>query len=98
MASSYGTDADKSALRAGYLAARQQIPAPFKVHADRSIGETLLEFPLFAAAPLVLSYVSHGNEVDTRAMIQRVLESAAAWACRWLIPQPGRWRFTRSSP
>ena len=75
MASSYGTDADKSALRAGYLAARQQIPAPFKAHADRSIDETLLEFPLFAAAPLVLSYVSHGNEVDTRAMIQRVLES-----------------------
>ncbi len=34
MASSYGTDADKSALRAGSLAARQQIPSnPLPVEA-----------------------------------------------------------------
>ena len=57
MASSYGTDADKSALRADYLAARQQIPAPFKARMDRSIDETLLDFPLFCKAPLVLSYI-----------------------------------------
>ena len=75
MASSYGTDADKSALRAGYLAARQQIPAPFKARMDRSIDETLLDFPLFAEAPLVLSYISYGNEVDTHDIIQGVLES-----------------------
>ena len=75
MASSYGTDADKSALRAGYLAARQQIPAPFKARMDRSIDETLLDFPLFAEAPLVLSYISYGNEVDTHGIIQGVLET-----------------------
>lgn len=75
MASSYGTDADKSALRAGYLAARQQIPVSHKARMDRTIDQTLFDFPLFEQAPLVLSYISYGNEVDTRAIIKRVLES-----------------------
>lgn len=73
MASSYGTDADKSSLRSNYLAARKSIPARTLIESDSSIESALWAFPLFAEAPLVLSYVSFSAEVGTRDIIGRVL-------------------------
>ena len=74
MASSYGTDADKSSLRSNYLAVRKSIPARSRLESDSSIESALWAFPLFAEAPLVLSYVSFSAEVGTRSVIERVLE------------------------
>lgn len=73
MASSYGTDADKSSLRSNYLAARRAIPVRTRLESDSSIEAALAAFPLFAEAPLVLAYVSRGAEVGTRALIARLL-------------------------
>ena len=73
MASSYGTDADKSSLRAGYLSARRAIPEKDKVGSDAAIHKVLASFDIFAEAPLVLAYVSFGAEVDTRALVARLL-------------------------
>lgn len=73
MASSYGTDADKSSLRSNYLAVRKSIPARTLIESDSSIESALWAFPLFAEAPLVLSYVSFSAEVGTRDIIGRVL-------------------------
>lgn len=73
LASSYGTDADKSSLRSNYLAARRGVPARTRVQSDASIESALRAFPLFAEAPLVLSYVSCGAEVGTHSLIERLL-------------------------
>lgn len=73
MASSYGTDADKSSLRSNYLAVRKSVPERTLIESDSSIESALWAFPLFAEAPLVLSYVSFSAEVGTRDIIGRVL-------------------------
>lgn len=78
MASSYGTDADKTALRAGYLAARRQLPADLKAESDRAIRTSLFAFDIFNQAPLVLTYVSRGAEVDTSAIVEHVLAQGRA--------------------
>ncbi len=73
MASSYGTDADKSSLRSNYLAARRTIPARTRIQSDSSILSALRAFPIFAEAPLVLTYVSRAAEVGTLDLIEAVL-------------------------
>lgn len=75
MASSYGTDADKSSLRSNYLIARRTVPERSRRESDSSIECALMAFPLFAAAPLVLTYVSRSAEVGTRTLIERLLSS-----------------------
>lgn len=75
MASSYGTDADKSSLRAGYLSARRAIPAASRASSDAAIRRSLAGFALFSAAPLVLTYVSRGPEVDTRVIVRGLLSA-----------------------
>lgn len=73
MASSYGTDADKSSLRSNYLSARRSVAPRTRQQSDSSIESTLWAFETFCAAPLVLSYVSFGAEVGTRSIIARLL-------------------------
>ena len=73
MASSYGTDADKSSLRSNYLVARRTIPARTRLESDSSIESSLRSFSVFAEAPLVLTYVSREAEVGTRSLIESLL-------------------------
>ena len=73
MASSYGTDADKSSLRSNYLSVRATIPTENRASSDAAIRSSLLGFDIFAEAILVLTYVSFGPEVDTRALIEGLL-------------------------
>ena len=73
VASSYGTDADKSSLRGNYLKARRRIDPATKGVLDASILAQLRAFDIYAEAPLVLAYVSYNNEVDTRAVIESAL-------------------------
>ena len=75
MASSYGTDADKSSLRSNYLSARRSLPERTRYESDSSIASALMAFPLFASARLVLTYVSRAEEVGTHALIERLLAS-----------------------
>ncbi len=69
MASSNGQDASKSSVRSLYLTTRGAMPAFHKDEADVAIRTRLEELSLWKDAPLVLSYVSYGDEVDTRAII-----------------------------
>lgn len=73
MASSYGTDADKSSLRSNYLVARRTVPARSRLESDASIRSALEAFPLFSEASLVLTYVSREAEVGTRSLIESLL-------------------------
>lgn len=73
MASSCGTDADKSSLRSNYLMARRTIPERTRAQSDASIAGALRAFPLFAEASLVLTYVSRAAEVSTLGLIDELL-------------------------
>lgn len=73
MASSYGTDADKSSLRSNYLRVRRSAPARLRMRSDDAIRATLRSFDVFERASAVLTYVSFGPEVDTRALIEELL-------------------------
>ena len=75
VASSYGTDADKSSLRSNYLSVRRGIPERTRFESDSSIMSSLMAFPLFTEASLVLTYVSRDAEVGTHALIERLLTS-----------------------
>lgn len=73
MASFYGQDAGKTAVRARYLILRRSSRASLRARADARILERLLALDVYRAAPLVLCYVSVGSEVDTRALMARAL-------------------------
>ncbi|WP_417118613.1 5-formyltetrahydrofolate cyclo-ligase [Olsenella phocaeensis] len=74
MASSYGEDASKSALREGYLAIRDRIAPSHRERLDAEIRAHLLALPTYAEAQLLLSYVPFRDEIDTRPIMER------AWA------------------
>lgn len=75
MASSYGTDADKSSLRSNYISARKRMDPATKQAIDSLLHAQLEGFEVYAEAPLVLAYVSYNNEVDTRSVIASALRS-----------------------
>lgn len=93
MASSYGTDADKSSLRSNYLTARRRIDPATKAALDARILERLAGFDLYADAGLVLAYVSYGNEVDTRAVIESALTSGKRVAVPRVLPHKHKMDF-----
>ena len=90
MASSYGTDADKSSLRSNYLSVRATIPTVNRASSDAAIRSSLLGFDIFADANLVLTYVSFGPEVDTRSLIKELLEAGR----RVAVPRVNRTEHT----
>ncbi len=73
MASSYGTDADKSSLRSNYLRVRRTLAPASRAVSDAAIRRSLLALDVVREAPVVLSYVSCGAEVDTRSIIETLL-------------------------
>lgn len=75
VASSYGTDADKTSLRSNYLAARRMLDPASKALLDERIARSLLAFDLYQSAGLVLSYVSRGREVATQCIIDSALRA-----------------------
>lgn len=93
MASSYGTDADKSSLRSNYLTARRRIDPATKAALDARILERLAGFGIYADAGLVLAYVSYGNEVDTRAVIESALASGKRVAVPRVLPHKHKMDF-----
>ena len=71
MASTYGEDASKSALRSAYQAVETQLTPR---HAERVDREVRIHFNAMAAyrkAPLILAYVTYRNEMDTAPIIEK---------------------------
>lgn len=73
MASSYGSDADKSSLRSNYLSARRGLAPAARAASDAAIRRALERFDIFREASLVLTYVSYGAEVGTHELIEALL-------------------------
>lgn len=70
VASSQGSDAGKTALRAEYVRIRTRIAPAMRATTDARILQRLVELPAWREARLVLTYVSFGSEVDTHALMQ----------------------------
>lgn len=70
VASSQGSDAGKTALRAEYVRIRTKISPALRATTDARILQRLVELPAWREARLVLTYVSFGSEVDTHALMQ----------------------------
>lgn len=97
MASSYGTDADKSSLRSNYLAVRRTLPASNRATADERIRASLAGFDLFERARVVLAYVSFGPEVDTRSLIGGLLAEGRRVAVPRVEHEPHKMSFCEIS-
>ena len=75
MASSYGTDADKSSLRSNYLRVRRTIPARLRISSDDAIRSTLRSFGVFAAPQFsTLLDMAHGCSSISAGLAQKAYE------------------------
>ena len=73
MASSYGEDASKSALRDGYLAVQHGMTPSHKRRVDADILRHLSSFQAYRSAPLILAYYPCRGEIDVMPVIKRTL-------------------------
>jgi 5-formyltetrahydrofolate cyclo-ligase len=73
-------EAKKAEIREKCRILRAAIKAPEKERMDALIFENLVSLPEFSACSLLLTYVSVGDEPDTRAIIDFALKSGRAVA------------------
>src|SRR3989304_2023446 len=67
--------AQKAGLRATLKQIRASLPAEDRASASLSIMHNLLSLNEVGTARAVFSYISHGNEVDTHALLRHFLDS-----------------------
>ena len=77
-----GKAGEKAGLRARLLAERAALAADARERTDAGIAARVAGLPEFAAADTVLTYLSFGPEVDTRAIIRQ------AWAAGKRVALP----------
>jgi 5,10-methenyltetrahydrofolate synthetase len=68
-------DAQKRALRDAVLARRAALSARDRVAASEAITAKLIAHPAYARSRCVLAYASFGDEFDTTALLNHVLQS-----------------------
>lgn len=93
MASSYGQDASKSALRAEYLTLCKNLPRHFTTRVDKSVCTMLRMLDLYRTASLVLAYVSFHEEIDTLPIIRNAFHDGKRVALPVLGPHDTKLRF-----
>ena len=74
MASSYGEDASRDALRNGYLAVMGSLSDSVRRRIDDEIARHLRACSAYRDSDLVLGYVAYRDEIDTSAILKN------AWA------------------
>jgi 5-formyltetrahydrofolate cyclo-ligase len=73
MASSYGEDASKSALRESYLRASKGLTPRYRKRVDREVRLHLRTLPEYLRADWLLAYVPFEDEFPTRDIVTRAL-------------------------
>ncbi|MBP3894405.1 MAG: 5-formyltetrahydrofolate cyclo-ligase [Atopobiaceae bacterium] len=71
MASTYGEDASKSALRSAYEAVEMQLAPAHAERVDREVRTHFTAMATYRKTPLILAYVTYRNEYDTEALIHK---------------------------
>lgn len=93
MASTYGSDASKSALRAEYLSLCKNLPRHFSTRVDKSVCTMLRMLDLYRSAKLVLAYVSFHEEIDTLPIIRNAFRDGKRVALPVLGPHDSKLHF-----
>lgn len=93
MASSYGENASKSALRSSYLELCRNFPESLAQTVDRSVVRMLGMVREYREAPLVLAYVPFHEEIDTWPVVERALAQGKRVALPYLVPRTSRLVF-----
>lgn len=71
MASAYGEDASKSALRSAYEAVATQLAPAHAERVDREIRSHFTAMAMYRKTPLILAYITYRNEMDTTPLIRK---------------------------
>lgn len=93
MASSYGSDASKSALKSGYLRLCKQMPRAFRKSIDRDVISMLRMLDLYRQAALVLVYVPFHEEIDTRPVVRNAFRDGKRVAVPYFNDRLGKLEF-----
>lgn len=72
---------DKSVLRSQYKQIRSSIPSEIRHSASRIISQRLLQNPLILQAKIISIYISFQSEVDTRSLINSLLDQQKIIVC-----------------
>ena len=81
--------AKKAGLRATLKQNRAHLSPEERTRASRTILRTLLSLEEVDTARAVFSYISHGNEVDTHALLQNFLDKGVTLAVPKILPGKG---------
>lgn len=76
----------KEELRRDMKALRENLGADARTRIDVAIATKLRELPQYAIAPLVLTYLSVGSEVDTREIIRNAWDDGKTIAIPRCVP------------
>lgn len=85
----------KAELREELMARRGELGEAVRAAADERIAHAVLDWAGFREAPLMLSYVSVGAEVDTRALIAAALAQGKQVAVPRCVPGTRRMEWHR---
>lgn len=89
---------EKKSLRRDLKAQRTALGADVRAAADAKIAQVLLESDVWAQADLVLTYVSFGDEVDTKHLIEAAWRQGKKVALPRMTGRPHEmeWYLTKS--
>ena len=93
MASSYGSNASKSALRSSYMELCRTFPKKLATRVDESIFRMLGMVREYRQTEVLLAYVAFHEEIDTTAVIERALVEGKRVALPYLVPRTSRLAF-----
>lgn len=77
----------KKNLRREMKALRKNIPASDKTELDRKMREQLFASPEYRKAELLLTFISFGDEPDTRAVLERAWQDGKVTAVPRCLPE-----------
>ncbi len=88
-----GTRERKRGLRRRYKEVRSALGKDGRARRDAAIAGGVTRLPEYLAADTVLTYLSVGDEVDTRAIVRDAWARGKAVALPWCVPGTRRMRW-----
>lgn len=92
-----GTRGRKRELRRHYKEVRSALGEDGRARRDAAIAGRVTRLPEYLAADTVLTYLSVGDEVDTRALVRDAWARGKSVALPWCVPGTRRMRWFRVS-
>ncbi|MDD6358626.1 MAG: 5-formyltetrahydrofolate cyclo-ligase, partial [Parafannyhessea umbonata] len=88
-----GTRERKRELRRRYKEVRGTLGKDGRARRDAAIADGVTRLPEYLAADTVLTYLSVGDEVDTRSLVRDAWAQGKSVALPWCVPGTRRMRW-----